>query len=96
MKPTLPGAVHLTDEARIDLIDEVYHRALSATESFEEQSIGVTLAYLFGEIACDGYIECDLNIDCDELFIVFMKSLFDGGHDVWLFISIIEPTEENT
>jgi hypothetical protein len=66
---------------RLSLAAEIYRLCYANTESFEEQHIGVDLAYLLGAIATDGEVSWP---DDRPILKVLPK---DRGHVVWKYIT---------
>lgn len=69
---------------KLGLLAVVYSSVNSEVESFEEQNIGADLAYLFGAILNDAYVEWE----SDRPFVKILKKIFKPEEYVWDFVVV--------
>ncbi len=79
----------MNDQARLNLIKEVYETFQNNTTTFED-STGMCLAYLLGAIAQEGKMDLTESfLDCIEdepVFVEVLEEHCPKDHLVWSFI----------
>lgn len=77
-------------EERCQLAKELYEFFSQETESFDEQKIGVALAYLLGTIVQDiphGFV-LYADLPAYQPFHALLKKGFRPDHVVWTFVKV--------
>lgn len=78
----------LTIEQKNDLVAEIYHKGVVATESLEYCNLGMILFYLVGAILSAGAIQLhEFNDDLNAR--EFFENNFDDDSFVWQFIEYV-------
>lgn len=76
----------LSPTKRLELIRDVYQVVLDNTESFSEQRIGESLAYLCGAIAQNSWCQWNLK----EPLVKLLQRHFKPDHPVWNYIEKVK------